>query len=106
MGTSVRRREEMLRHVMTWEKSGQTQSEYCKRHGLSYYSFDYWRGQALKGQPSVGKNAFIPVVPKISEAMSCDNPVEVVLREGVSVRWPTGRPIEELAQLLRGLLQA
>lgn len=32
-------------HYEAWQQSGESQSSYCKRHGLKYSTFCYWRTQ-------------------------------------------------------------
>ena len=37
------KREHWRAHSEAWQESGQTQGEYCKRHGLNLKTFAYWR---------------------------------------------------------------
>ena len=38
------------KHVTSWQKSGQKQAVYCRKHGLKQYQFGYWvRKQASPG---------------------------------------------------------
>jgi len=43
-------------HIKAYDNSGLTVAEYCRRHGLSYHAFRYWKKKQEKS-PSV------PVVP-------------------------------------------
>lgn len=49
---SARSAEETARLVAEWERSGQTQREYCQRHGIPPSTFDYCRRRARQQQPS------------------------------------------------------
>jgi len=35
--------------VDAWKRSGLSAAEYCRRHGLSYHAFRYWRRKLGKG---------------------------------------------------------
>lgn len=48
---SVRSAEETARLVAAWERSGQTQREYCQGHGIPSSTFDYYRRRARQQQP-------------------------------------------------------
>ena len=47
------KREYWRAHSEAWQKSGQTQGEYCKRHGLSLKTFAYWRRRFKADSPAV-----------------------------------------------------
>lgn len=32
-------------HISQWRESGQTRSEYCQQHDLSFHAFGYWIGR-------------------------------------------------------------
>ncbi len=36
-------------HIDALERSGLSVAEYCRRHGLSYHAFRYWRRKLHKG---------------------------------------------------------
>jgi methylphosphotriester-DNA--protein-cysteine methyltransferase len=37
------RRRQFAEHIKRWQKSGLTQTEYCRRNGLKWSTFHYWR---------------------------------------------------------------
>lgn len=49
-------------HLLTWKKSGLTQSEYCRRNQLSIKCFTYWKSKTGKPGPSM-KLVAVPVSP-------------------------------------------
>ncbi|MCB0335140.1 MAG: hypothetical protein KDD62_02510 [Bdellovibrionales bacterium] len=62
-----------------WEKSGETQANFCKRHGVSVATFQYWR-QKLKKPES-----FIELMPAVSEQRS-GGEIELELPHGITLR--------------------
>lgn len=34
---------EMLQHIQAWQISGETQTNYCKRHGIPTHQFTYYK---------------------------------------------------------------
>jgi hypothetical protein len=43
-------------HLKSWEKSGLSQAEYCRRHDLKYCHFHYWKRKLRKpSQNAIGK---------------------------------------------------
>jgi len=47
------KREYWQAHSEAWQKSGQTQGEYCKQHGLNLKTFAYWRRRFKADSPAV-----------------------------------------------------
>ena len=42
----------MIAHISTWQQSGLSQAEYCRRNIITEQSFGYWL-RKLRNQPSV-----------------------------------------------------
>jgi len=49
-------------HFESWENSGLSQAEYCRRHNLKYCLFHYWKRKLRKPYP--------PTVPPKSEPLN------------------------------------
>ena len=47
-------------HVACWRKSGLTQMEYSRKHGIKACTLSYWNGKAKKATSPKAK--FVPVV--------------------------------------------
>ena len=71
------KRMQWARRMQAWKRSGQTRVAFCRAHGLSPATFDYWR--RLLRQPS---RALVPVLVGGAAAM----PVEIVLLNGLRLR--------------------
>ncbi len=39
-------------HISEWEKSGLTQTAYCKQHNIKLANFGYWRTRLNRSNPS------------------------------------------------------
>jgi hypothetical protein len=66
-------------HIATWQRSGLRQGVYCRQHGLSQSSLNYWRARLRKSDkvsaPSV---TFVPV-PLPAPAPAIIAPSEPIL---------------------------
>jgi len=47
-------------HLQTWEKSGLSQNDYCRRNKLKVKSFWYWK-KKITSKPDAGAVNFVPV---------------------------------------------
>ena len=45
-------------HIESWQETGLTQAEYCRRHNLKHYQLVYWKKRFLKTETSV---SFVPL---------------------------------------------
>ncbi len=81
-------------HVKEQERSGEKLSEYAERHRLKTATLSYWRTK-LKREGSKGE--FIPLNP-VPEAR-----LELLLRNGILVRLPTGFRAEEVKRLVEAI---
>lgn len=103
-GARARKAVAWRRRMLQWQRSGLSQSAFCRRHGLAIATFQYWRKRAGQGVEAVTRRAlaatsrplngaaFIPVrvkarsaasvAPLALESWAC----EVVGPGGVSVR--------------------
>ncbi len=65
--------------VVSWEKSGESQSKYCKSRGIALATFQYWR-KKLKGS---SPGAFLELIPQVSEESKV---IELELPHGIILR--------------------
>ncbi len=45
-------------HIVSWQETGLTQAEYCRRHNLKHYQLVYWKKRFLKTETQV---SFVPL---------------------------------------------
>jgi hypothetical protein len=90
--------------IQSWQKTNQSQSDYCRNHDLNYHRFTYWRrklsGQARPPQTAVQRSAFVPVKP--SPSVDTEG-LTAILPNGVVLQGITERHLAVARQLL-GLL--
>lgn len=65
------------KRMQAWERSGQSRAAFCRAHGLSPATFDYWRRRLRESS-----RALVPVI--ISEAPAM--PIEIALPNGLRLR--------------------
>jgi transposase-like protein len=51
------------RHIQQWQRSGATQSQYCREHDLSIAAFHWWRRKLTCRHPRVGPRRGAPTEP-------------------------------------------
>ena len=73
----VSKRTRWAKRLQAWEHSGQTRVAFCRAHGMSPATFDYWR--RLLREPS---RALVPVI--VSGAVAA--PIEIALPNGIRLR--------------------
>ena len=81
------KREQWVKRLRSWERSGQTRAAFCRLRGLNLHMFDYWR-RALRS----ASTALVPVVvaPREAARPVFDAVIEVVLPDGIRLRVPPG----------------
>jgi hypothetical protein len=45
-------------HIDSWQETGLTQAEYCRRHNLKHHQLVYWKKRILKTETDV---SFVPL---------------------------------------------
>lgn len=81
------KREQWVKRLQSWERSGQTRAAFCRSRGLNLHTFDYWR-RALRS----ASTALVPVVvtPRDDARSRCEAAIEVMLPDGIRLRVPRG----------------
>jgi hypothetical protein len=55
-------------HIESWQGTGLTQTEYCRRHNLKHHQLVYWKKRFLKTETSV---SFVPL--KLEDLLDIPN---------------------------------
>lgn len=74
-------------HIMAWEQSGESQVEYCRRHGLNIKPFGYWKRKLVKKSEGV---SFVPVSIKPIHAVSVKPGSQLKIVTGNGLRIEVG----------------
>ena len=93
-------------HIDSWQETGLTQAEYCRRHNLKHYQLVYWKKRFLKIETGV---SFVPVklddfleLPTQSDCTALclviNNDLEIEIRAGFDPQL-----LRQLIFTLRGL---
>ncbi|WP_428565698.1 MAG: IS66 family insertion sequence element accessory protein TnpA [Solidesulfovibrio sp. DCME] len=97
-------------HIATWQRSGLSQGAYCRQHGLSQSSLNYWRKRfgTTPGKGAVPAVTFVPVpLPALSQTTIAPlEPILVHAGDGfrIEIRGDFAAPVlEKLVRTLRRL---
>ena len=93
-------------HIESWQETGLTQTEYCRRNNLKHHQLVYWKKRFLKTETDV---SFVPVkledlldipaqVDQASLYLVINNHLKIEIRAGFDVRL-----LRQLIFALRGL---
>ena len=58
-------------HIDSWQETGLTQSEYCRRHNLKHHQLIYWKKRFLKTETDVSFAAL-----KLEDLLDKPNPAD------------------------------
>ena len=89
-------------HIDSWQETGLTQAEYCRRHNLKHHQLVYWKKRFLKTATDISFVPIkledlqdIPAPPEIaSSSLAINNHFKIEIKPGFD------------AQLLRELIYA
>ncbi len=81
-----RERRERFALARAFESSKMTKAEYCRRHGMSVSTFDYWRSEAAKEEAGAVEAAFF----EIQVADSKTSAPQLALQPDLEVELPLG----------------
>lgn len=68
-------------HVKSWETSGLSMREYCRKHSISYWSFREWR--KLKQHGNKTKSRLIEVPQEIYLNPEEHAPIEIIINSRI-----------------------
>ena len=81
-----------------WRSSGESVAGFSRRHGITPWKFQYWRGRFSRSDPK--KADFAPVRLVNDVARSEFYGIEVSLTSGETIRVGSGAPLE----MVRGVI--
>ena len=93
-------------HIDSWQETGLTQAEYCRRHNLKHYQLVYWKKRFLKTETAV---SFVPLELEDLLNIPCQQdraPLCLVINNHFKIEISAGFDPQLLRQLifaLRGL---
>jgi len=93
-------------HIDSWQETGLTQAEYCRRHNLKHYQLVYWKKRFLKTETAV---SFVPLELERLLDIPCQQdraPLCLVINNHFKIEISAGFDPQLLRQLiftLRGL---
>jgi hypothetical protein len=92
--------ESWLDHIKEWNRSKLSQEAYCKKAGIKYSTFVYWRGQFLLESGQSKSKQFVPV--KIKQATpDLSQSIKIKMLTGNIICIPLSIGIPEVAKLIR-----
>ena len=102
------KREEALLIIELWLESGLSQGAFCKGEGIARSTFQHWRKRYDKSYAYKGKKETSPDKAKESFiTVKVDSPIidstydlEVIYKNGVRIKCPSGISLKELQQLI------
>ena len=106
------------RWLVKWERSGLTQAEFCRRHGLKGMNFGWWKGKLREPEESLGPilrrrggrspAEFVELAVPVSSPVPsrCSWGYELVLPRGVVIRVAVDLDLDRVAQLITAAASA
>jgi len=94
--------------ITSWRSSGLSQPVFCKREGISYTRFTYWRSRLNKLARQAATGHFIPISSASTEQVAAINAqpspgLQIKLRDSVSFEVSTPQQVKLAAMLLQQL---
>ena len=98
-----RSRWEWSKLIAAWEKSGDSQSGFCRRYGLKLTTFSKWRKRlnSTEEEAVAPSSPFVPITLTGRGTASSIAPFEIVLLQGHVVKFQSGFSPLELQCVLR-----
>ena len=101
-----KKRSHWRQHIESWQETGLTQAEYCRRHNLKHHQLVYWRKRFLKSETDV---SFVPL--KLEDLLDVSTrqdhaPLTLIINDQFKIEIGAGFDAQLLQQLifaLRGL---
>jgi hypothetical protein len=93
------REQQMQQHIQTWQKSGQTQQEYCKQNSLGFHTFYYWL-KRFRDRERVPGIDFVPLRIK-DHRLTPIGSLEIQYPNGVRLSVPSSMDVRLLSKLIR-----
>lgn len=94
------RREEMFGHIIDWENSNLSQLDFCKKNGIAFGTFGYWRKRYLQKETTETKVKVFKPIKLVSKKESI---YKITYPNGVYLSLSSDVDKNELAKLIRCL---
>ena len=91
----ARKEKDMFDLISRWENSDEDRTTFCNAHGVTLFTFSYWRTKYLKSQGTPTASGFFELKPAIPKCL------EIVYPNGVVVRLPHTSSLSELKALIQ-----
>lgn len=96
----MKRKEEMFGHIKAWENSKLSQLDFCKKNGITFGTFGYWRKRYLRKGNS---ESTVKVFKAIKLVAKTESNYKITYPNGVFISLSSGVDKNELAKLIRCL---
>lgn len=96
----IEREQRWRGHLAAWRKSGASQAEYCRRHGLTQNDFSWWKREIARRTVAAAPT-FVPV--SIAARPNNSYAFELALRGGRVLRFDGRVDPEALSAVVRAL---
>ena len=98
-----RKREYWSSHIVRWQESGSSQTEYCREHGLKDHQFTYWKKRIVRTEAaakfvSLNLSSFTKQQPP-----QAGSALRVVVSDGLKIEVEAGFDPHLLGQLIVAL---
>jgi len=95
----------MYGYIRRWENSGINQKDFCKKEGINYYKFKYWKTQQNKEHRVVKQsNVDLPqdfISVNISSLEKYFSGVEITFPNGVRLNCEQGLQADQIKELIK-----
>ena len=92
---------EMREHLESWHQSGQSQSQYCKRHGIAVHQFSYYKrklGYMFESPDNTPSQQLVPVSLKAEDTLSA--PITIAHHNGFRIEVSANTDYHHLQKIL------
>ena len=87
-------------YLQDWQQSNQSQSAYCREHGLNYHRFTYWRRKLIPKDTPVKVGAGSGFVPVTGPSEGAVSGLTATLPNGVQLQGITVNNLDVVKPLL------
>ena len=88
--------------INRWQSSGLKQKDFCRREGINYYTFKYWKTQYTREHEFIQQkpdNSFISIESPVQEDLFSG--IELTFPNGVKLSCNSGLQSDQVKQLIK-----
>lgn len=89
-------------HVLKWKQSGLSMKQYCREHGISYWSFRDWK-KMTESDTSLNSTGFVELPVVIKNQHKEYEPVEIILKNGLKIIAGANTNTSHIKEIIRTL---